>query len=92
MDLENIDYDNGNSDGIDGTYGLAYIIDVKDDNNYTLKINTDNLNTSNDGAYSFYGTVSPGAKGRFALVYRVQKGCKSITIDFKNGTILTADL
>lgn len=92
LDLENIDYDNGNSDGIDATYGLSYIIDVKDDNNYTLKINTDDLITSTDGAYSFYGTVSPGAKGRFALIYRVQKGCKAITIDFKNGTVLTAAL
>ena len=92
VDLENIDYNNGNSDGIDGTYGLAYIIDVKDDNNYTLNINTDNLISDGDGAYSFYGTVSPGSKGRFALVYRVQKDCKSITVDFKNGSTLTSEL
>lgn len=88
FDIDNISYDAyGSGSGIDGSWALSYIIDAKDDNNYIVSL-TDNSSKSGDGKYSFFDSIKPGAKGRLALPYEIEKGTKFITLDFRNGTTI----
>lgn len=90
--IDNTNYDAvGNNSGIDSYWSFTNIIDIKDDQNYTVN-SPDSLSMSSDGQYSLYASIRPGSKGRLVLPYKLQKGTKSITIDFRNGTTLTYSL
>lgn len=92
FDIDNTSYDTyGSNLGIDSCWTLSNIISVTDDQNYTVNLMNSFSGTA-DGKYSFYNGVKPGAKGRIALPYAIQKETQSVTIDFRNGTTLTVDL
>lgn len=92
FDIDNISYDAyGSGSGINGFGALSNMIDAKDDNNYTVGL-PDSISSSADGKYSFYDSIKPGAKGRLALLYKVEKGTKFVTLDFRNGTTLKIEL
>ena len=91
LDIDNVNYDAYDSgSGIDGCFALSKMIDVKDNNNYTVSL-ANHFSNSADGKYAFYGSIKPGAKGRLALPYEIDKNTKYITLDFGNGTTLKID-
>ncbi len=88
FDINNISYDAyGSGTGIDGYWALSNMIEVKDDNNYTVSL-ADSFSKTSDGKYTFHDSIKPGAKGRLALPYRIEKNTKFITLDFGNGTTI----
>ena len=91
-DIDNISYDAyGTGSGIDGYWALASLIDVKDDNNYTVSL-ADNISASSDGKYSLYDSIKPESKGRLALPYKIEKDTKFVILDFRNGTTIKIKL
>ncbi len=90
-DINNINYTPyGINDGIN-SYILEELFTVTDDQNYTVR-SFGNIKGGSDGQYSLLDDVKIGNRGRIATVYQVSKECKSITIDFGNGSSLTKTL
>lgn len=92
FDIDNISYDAyGTGSGIDGYWALASLIDVKDDNNYTVSL-ADGISASTDGKYALYDSIKPKSKGRLALPYKIEKGTNFVILDFRNGTTIKIKL